>query len=124
MLKDELKKLGLRVRERKVAAPAARSGKITAEEVGNRLSDDDDTGERLRDPMLDELGLHHTGLSIADDTAPSPTAPVRVNPKGLRVGYNPYESGLLVKKEWKRKRDLNELSRWIEVKRKLKDKKG
>jgi hypothetical protein len=122
-LKEEMKKLGLRVRERKVAAPAAKGGKITAEEVGNRLSDDDDTGERLRDPMLDELGLNHTGLSIADETAPLPSAPVRVNPKGLRVGYNPYESGLLVKKEWKRKRDLNELSRWIEVKRKLKDKK-
>ena len=35
-----------------------------------------------------------------DDEAPK-NAPIRQNPKGLRVGYNPYESGMLAKKETK-----------------------
>lgn len=120
-LNDQLKKLGLRVRKRSVGSTGAR-GKISAEETGNRLSDDDDTGERLRDPVLEQLGIDYSGLALAED-APPAHAPAQVNRKGLRVGYNPYESGMLLKKEWKRKRDLNELSRWIETKRKLKDKK-
>ena len=47
-------------------------------------------------------------------------APIRSNPKGLRVGYNPYESGVLAKKGPPRKRDLRELSKWMEAKRKAK----
>lgn len=112
MLNDELKKLGLKVRKRTVGKPAPQA-KISASEWDNELSDDDDTGERLRDPNFTAADL-----TIADDQPP-PNAPVQVNQKGLKVGYNPYESGLLPKKEWKRKRDLKELSRWIETKRKI-----
>lgn len=126
-LNDELKKLGLRVRHRTVGGTPARKpeqerpGKIAFDERGNalfqwgddRLSDDSDTGERLRSKALE-----HPGLSMMDDE-PAANAPIRPNPKGLRVGYNPYESGVLAKKEWKRKRDLNELSKWIEAKKKL-----
>ena len=126
-LNDELKKLGLRVRHRTVggttpAKPAAqRPGKIAFDERGNalfewsdqRLTEDGDTGERLRSKALE-----HHGLSVVDDEPPA-NAPIRTNPKGLRVGYNPYESGVLAKKEWKRKRDLSELSKWIEAKKKL-----
>jgi hypothetical protein len=49
---------------------------------------------------------------------PNPNEPIRINPKGLRVGYNPYESGLLKKKEWKPKKDLRQLSKWIEIRKK------
>jgi hypothetical protein len=123
-LKEELKKLGLRVRERTVAAaPGDKPGKIAFDDRGNALfewsndllADDSDIGERRRDQALD-----HPGLAIADEE-PAADGPIRVNPKGLRLGYNPYESGLLAKKEWKRKRDLHELSRWIDMKRKLND---
>ncbi|MBB6094830.1 hypothetical protein HNQ60_003717 [Povalibacter uvarum] len=123
MLKDDLKKLGLRLRPRKVGrdAPAEAPGTITHDERGNaqfewqgdRLNEDSDLGDKLR-----KRALSHHGLSIVEDEPP-PNAPIRQNPKGLRVGYNPYESGMLAKKEWKPKRDLRELSKWIEAKKRL-----
>ena len=38
------------------------------------------------------------------------------------MGYNPYESGLLTRKGPKPKRSLQELSKWIEARRKLNEK--
>jgi hypothetical protein len=125
-LNDELKKLGLRIRHRTVGtATGEKPGKVGFDERGNaiyqwsddRLDQDGETGERLRDKALD-----YVGLAIADDDAPI-SAPIRANPKGTRIGYNPYESGLLTRKEPKRKRDLRELSRWIDAKRKLNENK-
>lgn len=122
-MKDELKKLGLRIRPRKVGAESAtaKPGKIGFDELGNakyewqddKLNEDSATGERAR-----RKALAHPGLAIVDDEPPA-NAPIRQNPKGLRVGYNPYQSGMLTKKEWKPKRDLRELSKWIEMKKKL-----
>lgn len=121
-LKEEMKKLGLRVRPRTVAAEKGdKPGRIAFDDRGNaqfewaneQLSEDSDTGERLR-----TRAMAHPGLAIADDEPPANT-PIRSNPKGLRLGYNPYESGLLAKKERKPKRNLHELSRWIDMKRKL-----
>ncbi|HEY5810169.1 MAG TPA: hypothetical protein VIT67_19505 [Povalibacter sp.] len=123
-MKDELRKLGLRIRPRKVAAvtneTAAKAGKVGFDDRGNaqfewsndRLNEDGDLGERLR-----KKALSHPGLSLVDDEPP-PNAPVRPNPKGLKLGYNPYESGMLTKKAKKPKRDLRELSKWIEAKKK------
>lgn len=126
-MEDELKKLGLRIRPRKVDVSnetAAKAGKIGFDDRGNaqfewsddRLNEDGDTGERLR-----KKALEHPGLSLMEEEQPA-NAPIRQNPKGLRHGYNPYESGMLEKKEWKPKRDLRELSKWIEQKRKVNDK--
>jgi hypothetical protein len=42
--------------------------------------------------------------------------PVRRSPK---AGYNPYESGEPSKKSRKKKRDLRELSKWVELKKKM-----
>lgn len=123
-LKEEMKKLGLRVRARPVAAEkGGKPGRITFDELGNaqfqwantELEEDSDKGARLRDHAM-----AHPGLAIADEEPP-PNAPIRNNPKGLRLGYNPYESGLLEKKAHKPKRNLHELSRWIDMKRRLKD---
>lgn len=130
-MKDELKKLGLRLRPRKVGGTSGEQpgkaetpGKIAFDDRGNalfewgneRLNEDGDIGERLRN-----AALHHPGLSVMDDDPPA-NAPIRNNPKGLRVGYNPYESGVLAKKEWKPKRDLREFSKWIETRKKLNEK--
>ena len=41
------------------------------------------------------------------------------NAKGTRLGYNPYESGLLKRKPAAPKRDLRELSKWIEMKKRV-----
>lgn len=121
-MNDELKKLGLRVRSRTVAGQRKmKPGQIAFDDRGNavyewsddRLTEDSDDAERAR-----RKALEHPGLSMMDEE-PAANAPIRNNVKGLRVGYNPYESGLLAKKEWKKKRDLRELSRWLEMKRKV-----
>lgn len=121
-MNDELKKLGLRVRPRVVASqPARKPGHIAFDDRGNavyewdndRLTEDGEDGERLRRRALD-----HPGLSLTDEEPPV-NAPIRSNPKGLRQGYDPYESGLLAGKERKKKRDLHELSKWIATRRKL-----
>lgn len=54
-------------------------------------------------------------LSVAED-APSPVGNVAINKVAVKSGYNPYESGLILKKRAK-KRDLKELSRWIEARK-------
>ena len=109
-MKDDLKKLGLRVRHRKVDGDA--KGDVTPS-----ISDLIDEGSEI-DEHLRRKGLVHPGLSIADD-APSPNAPMRLNPKGSRIGYNPYESGMLTRKPVAPKRDLQKLSDWIEAKKRL-----
>ena len=58
-------------------------------------------------------------LTVADD-APSPVRNVTVNKAAAKSGYNPYESGLILKKRAK-KRDLRELSRWIEARKRSAD---
>jgi hypothetical protein len=61
-------------------------------------------------------------LKVADD-ATDPMNPAHENPKGLKKGYNPYNSGALVKRRWRRKKDLRKLSKWIELRRKLAERK-
>jgi hypothetical protein len=67
--------------------------------------------------------LENPGLSLEDDAAPGgggprPGAPPR---SSARAGYNPYETGPVdkTKAERPKKRDLRELSRWIELKKKM-----
>jgi hypothetical protein len=125
-LKDQLRKLGLRVRPRTTekTEQQTKPGKVAFDERGNavyewstdRLAEDSDTGEKLRNKALD-----YKGLSLVDDEPPK-SAPIQQNPKGLRIGYNPYESGMLAKKERKKKKDLRELSKWVDLKRKLQKK--
>jgi hypothetical protein len=119
---DDLRKLGLRVRPRtQPKVEDDKPGRISFDELGNavyawndqQLEQDGEDGERAR-----RRALAHPGLTVVDED-PNPNAPIRNNPKGLRIGYNPYESGLLAKKDWKRKRDLRELSKWIETKKKV-----
>ncbi len=56
-------------------------------------------------------------LKVKDDDD-DPLHPIRSNPKGLKKGYNPYNSGALGKQAWKKKKDLRELSKWIELRKK------
>lgn len=125
MNEDELRKLGLRVRRRpEPVRRQNRPGHIAFDDRGNaiyewndeRLGDEGEDAERLR-----KRALAHPGLAVVEDE-PNPNEPIRNNPKGLRLGYNPYESGLLTKKERRPKRDLRELSKWIEMKKKLNSK--
>jgi len=57
-------------------------------------------------------------LRIVDEDE-SAGGPVRSNPKGLKKGYDPYDSGELGKREFKKKRNLRELSKWIELRNRV-----
>lgn len=121
---DKLAKLGYRLRKG-TSESHERPGEIKFDDRGNAVYEwkraglalDSEEAERLR-----EQALEHPGLSIVDEE-PRPEAMIQANPKGLRIGYNPYESGMLDQKSHKRKTDLRELSRWIEMKRRMEQKK-
>jgi hypothetical protein len=61
-------------------------------------------------------------LEVKDEEV-DPMSPAQNNPKGLRSGYNPYNSGALGKQSWKKKRNLRQLSEWIELRKRMSDKK-
>jgi len=70
------------------------------------------TAERVR-------ALVDPSLTVVDDDRTED--PIRSNPKGQNRGYNPYNSGALGKQGWKKKKNLKELSKWIELRKKVKD---
>lgn len=119
-MSDDLKKLGYRLRPRSVEPQ--QPGRIAFDERGNaiyawnedQLSLDGEEGERARRKALD-----HPDLSMVEEEEPVNNAPIRNNSKGLKLGYNPYESGLLPQKQTTKKTDLRELSKWIEMKKRL-----
>ena len=80
----------------------------------DRLSQDGPHADHLR-----QKALRHAELALVDDM---PAAPITDtwNDKGLKAGYNPYQSGLLAgEKPVAKKTDLRELSKWIEMKRRM-----
>ena len=102
------------------SAETSEPGRVAENDRGNMawewaqddsLQSDDTAGaiERLRvlvDPKL----------NVVDEDPPNT---VKHNAKGLKQGYNPYDSGALGKTERKKKKNLRELSKWIETKRKV-----
>jgi len=96
-------------------------GQIRFDDRGNaiyewrdaRLELDGKQGEKLR-----ERALLNTNLSLVDEGPTADSTAIR-NDKGLYTGYNPYNSGQLAGKAPARKRDMRELSKWIEMKRRL-----
>jgi hypothetical protein len=93
-------------------ANAGVTGRVGHDDRGNAV------WEWAREP--DAIPLESTGLAIIEDEAPLPLATVKINVNKVaaKSGYNPYESGLIEKKNVvAKKRDLRELSRWIELKK-------
>jgi hypothetical protein len=89
-------------------------GNVTWEWTDERDLQADDTlgaAERVR-------ALVDPSLQVKDDDD-DPASPAQSNPKGLKSGYNPYNSGALGKQSWKKKRSLKELSKWIELRKKM-----
>jgi hypothetical protein len=56
--------------------------------------------------------LNHPSLAIVPD-ATGPQQKIATNPRGLRAGYDPYDSGRLDKRKRQGKKDLGRLSEWI-----------
>ena len=121
-LEEELRKLGLRVRTRTVQASKGdipgRVGFDEQDRARFEWSDDAPIGDGEDADRLSNQMIAPPRLTIADDE-PAANAPMQNNPQGLRMGYNPYESGLLAGKERKPRRNLHELSRWIDMKKKF-----
>ena len=97
----------------KPAPKSARTGsssRVAFDDLGNAVwqwSPDDPLPARL----------DGSALSLADELPP-PSASVTLRRVSPAQGYNPYESGLLDKTPGPaRKRDLRELSKWIEQQR-------
>jgi hypothetical protein len=84
------------------AAGGARRDGLGGKETLRRLLDDDTLG-------------------FTEDDARGTVRRIQPNPGGLKKGYDPYDSGMLVKKQWKKKKDLRALSGWIEQKKKMED---
>jgi len=66
--------------------------------------------------------LNDNSLALTENDTRGTTERITQNPTGLKKGYDPYDSGLLVKKQWKKKKDLRALSKWIEEKKKFEEK--
>ena len=56
-------------------------------------------------------------LAFSNDYNQGTERRIQENQLGLKKGYDPYDSGNLVKKEWKKKKDLRKLSAWIKSRR-------
>jgi hypothetical protein len=93
-------------------------GNVTWEWTGDAdLLADDTLGaaERVR-------ALVNPALKVEEEPG-DPLNPVQSNPKGLKSGYNPYNSGALGKQSYKKKKNLKELSKWIELRKRMAAKK-
>jgi hypothetical protein len=102
--------------------PGNEAGRLAKDELGNvtwewkaegdLLADDDlGTAERVRALVDPNLDLAEEPDDIDD--------PGRSSAHRLASGYNPYNSGPLGKQSWRKKKDLRELSKWIELRRKV-----
>jgi hypothetical protein len=82
------------------------------EDQPDLVADDDLGASRRMRALVDPR------LEVKDDDS-DPLHPVHSNPKGLKSGYNPYNSGALGKESYRKARNLKELSKWIELRRKM-----
>jgi len=105
------------------AAPRAGSdaGQLAKDDRGNVTWEWKDEGDLLADDALGETArlraLVDPNLRVKDDD--DPLDPTQRNPKALKSGYNPYNSGELGKRERKKSKNLKELSKWIALRKKM-----
>lgn len=114
--KDRLRKIGDSVKEMAHFAEEQRlgRGRIEFDELGNAVwvpAGGDASGEVMR-RLLDD-----PTLAFSEDYSVGTAKRIQQNQLGLKKGYDPYDSGQLVKKQWKKKKDLRKLSEWIKSKR-------
>jgi len=93
-------------------------GKIEFDELGNAVwvPYSGATGEDVMRRLLDD-----PNLAFSNEYSQGTIRRVQQNPQGLKKGYDPYDSGLLLKKEWKKKKDLKRLSKWMQSRKPKQD---
>jgi hypothetical protein len=104
--------------ERRTRPTRGKPGDVGFDDLGNALYQWKD--DRMLEDGVDADTRRQRALSIAnlvlvDDEPPPDLKTINTNKKGLRLGYNPYDSGRLSKEQWKKPRDLRALSQWIEA---------
>ncbi|MGE0030486.1 MAG: hypothetical protein AB7T20_05150 [Steroidobacteraceae bacterium] len=92
-------------------------GRVEFDELGNAIwvPFSGATGEDVMRRLLDD-----PSLAFSNEYSRGTQKRIEPNQQGMKKGYDPYDSGMLVKKEWKKKKDLRQLSNWIKT-RKPKD---
>lgn len=117
---DAFKKIPTDLREMTHYAEEQRlgRGKIEFDELGNAVWVPS-TAAVSGDVML--RLLEDPTLAISEDYAQRTTRLVKKNPAGLKKGYDPYDSGLLAKKQFRKKKDLRRLSAWIQTQKPKED---
>ena len=92
-------------------------GRIEFDELGNAIwvPNKGASGSDVMRLLLDD-----PNLAFSADYNQGSDKRIQQNKLGVKKGYDPYDSGLLEKKEWKKKKDLRRLSNWIKS-RKPKD---
>jgi hypothetical protein len=105
------------------------AGQLAVDDRGNISWEWSDDPELQADDLLGKTArlraLAPGHLSLAEETGEFATVkkdpiPVRKKPPG----YDPYDSGEPNKRSWKKKRDLREFSKWISLKKRLKNDPG
>jgi len=96
----------------------AQPGKIGFDDRGNAVYEWRDVlqADSADADLLRKRALNNPTLAIVEDDGTAKGA-VRDNKVGVRVGYDPYESGLLSKKHARKKVDMRALSQWISAKK-------
>jgi hypothetical protein len=117
--KDKSHKIGDNAKEMSHYAEEQRlgHGRIEFDELGNAIwvPFSGSSGDEVMRRLLDD-----PTLAFSTDYSHGTQKLIQQNQLGLKKGYDPYDSGQLVKKEWKKKKDLRKLSNWIKS-RKPKD---
>ena len=90
------------------------SGRVSRDDRGNAVWEWSTRHEDL------PVHLEMPSLALEDD-GPSPIGNAKINKLATKSGYNPYESGLILKNGRPKKRSLKELSRWIEARKRLEE---
>jgi hypothetical protein len=114
--KDKSQKIGDSMKEMAHYAEEQRlgHGRIEFDDLGNAVwvPADATAGDEVMRRLLDD-----PTLAFSDDYSAGTVKRIQQNQGGLKKGYDPYDSGQLVKKQWKKKKDLRKLSDWIKSKR-------
>ena len=105
---------------RRVKHKTDRPDTIGFDELGNaqfQWHDSELMEESVEADLRRHKALSVANLVLVDDEPAQNQTFVPLNKHGLRLGYNPYDSGRLEKTATNKRVDLRELSKWIEARR-------